>query len=79
MICDKCPLAQKTIGEILKTCKNEFNWLEMIVFIKEDIFHHFCKVSSDFKVSSIFQVTIFHPQIPNYQILNWHMRPKVKF
>ena len=22
-------LAQETVGEILKTCKNEFNWLEM--------------------------------------------------
>ena len=58
-----------TIGEILKTSKNAFNWLEIIFFIKEDIFHHFCKVSSDFK--SICLVTIFHPQIPNYQIRHW--------
>ena len=42
-------LDQETIGEILKTCKNEFNWLEMSFFIKEDIFPRFCKVSSDFK------------------------------
>ena len=44
-------LGQETIGEILKTCKNEFNWLKMIFFIKEDIFDHLCKVSSDFKTS----------------------------
>ena len=42
-------LDQETIGEILKTCKNDFNWLEMSFFIKEDIFDRFCKVSSDFK------------------------------
>ena len=42
-------LDQETIGEILKTCENEFNWLEMSFFIKEDIKedHRFCKVSSD--------------------------------
>ena len=55
---------QTTKGEILKTCKNEFDWLKMIFFIKEDTFHHLCKVSSDFK--PICQVTLFHPQIPNY-------------
>ena len=55
------------IGEILKTCKNEFNWLKMIFFRKEDILNHLCKVSSDFK--TFCQVTIFHPrfpQIPNH-------------
>ena len=60
-------LAQDTIGEILKTCKNEFDWLKMI-FIKEGIFHHFCKVSSDFK--TLCQVTIFHPK---YHMGNIHL------
>ena len=63
-------LPQETIGEILKTCKNEFDWLGMIFFMKEDIFHHFCKVSSDFK--SLRQVSIFHPTYPTDQ-------PLVKF
>ena len=52
-------LSHETIGEILKTCKNEFDWLKMIFFIKENIFHHFCKVSSDFK--TLCQISIFHP------------------
>ena len=54
-------------GEILKTSKNEFDWLKMIFFMKEGIHDHFCKVSSDFK--PFWQVTIFHtrlPQIPNH-------------
>ena len=47
--------------------ENEFDWLKMIFFMKEEIHHHFCKVSSDFK--PFWQVTIFHsrlPQIPNH-------------
>ena len=40
---------QETIDEILKPCKNEFDWLKMIFFMKEGIRDHFCKVSSDFK------------------------------
>ena len=63
----------ETIGEILKTCKNEFDWLKMTFFTKEGILDHFCQVSSDFK--TFYQVTIFHPQIPNYQIGHWHRRP----
>ena len=54
-------------GEILKTYKNEFDWLETIFFVKEGLRDHFCKVSSDFK--PFWQVTIFHtrlPQKPNY-------------
>ena len=60
-------LSQETIGEILKTCKNEFDWLKMFFFRKEDILDHLCKVSSDFK--PFCQVIIFHPrfpQIPNH-------------
>ena len=34
-------------GEILKTCKNEFDWLKTIFFMKKGIRDHFCKVSSD--------------------------------
>ena len=54
-------------GEILKTPKNEFDWLKIISFMKEGTRDHFCKVSSDFK--PFWQVTIFHsrlPQIPNH-------------
>ena len=54
-------------GEILKTSKNEFDWLKMIFFMKEGTHDHFCKVSSDFK--PFWQVTIFHTrltQIPNH-------------
>ena len=54
-------------GEILKTPKNEFDWLKRIFFMKEGIHDHFCKVSSDFKL--FWQVTIFHSrplQIPNH-------------
>ena len=34
-------------GEILKTYKNEFDWLKTIFFMKKGIRDHFCKVSSD--------------------------------
>ena len=44
--------------EILKTPKNEFDWLKMIFFMKESIRDHFCKVSSDFKI--FWQFTIFN-------------------
>ena len=45
-------------AEILKTYKNEFDWLKTIFFMKEGIRDHFCKVSSDLK--PFWQVTIFH-------------------
>ena len=50
-------------GEILKTYKNEFDWLKTIFFMKEDIRDHFCKVSSDLK--PFWQVTIFHTRPPH--------------
>ena len=54
-------------GEILKTYKNDFDWLKTIFFMKEGIRDHFCKVSSDLK--PFWQVTLFHnrlPQKPNH-------------
>ena len=36
-------------GEILKTYKNEFDWLKTIFFMKKGIRDHFYKVSSDLK------------------------------
>ena len=50
-------------GEILKTYKNEFEWLKTIFFMKEGIRDHFCKVSSDLK--PFWQVTIFHTRLPH--------------
>ena len=50
-------------GEILKTYKNEFEWLKKIFFMKEGIRDHFCKVSSDLK--PFWQVTIFHTRLPH--------------
>ena len=50
-------------GEILKTYKNEFEWLKTIFFMKKGIRDHFCKVSSDFK--PFWQVTIFHTRLPH--------------
>ena len=50
-------------GEILKTYKNEFDWLKTIFFMKKGIRDHFCKVSSDFK--QFWQVTIFHTRLPH--------------
>ena len=50
-------------GEILKTYKNEFEWLKTIFFMKEGIRDHLCKVSSDFK--PFWQVTIFHTRLPH--------------
>ena len=49
-------------GEILKTYKNEFDWLKTIFFVKEGLHDHFCKVSSDLK--PFWQVTIFHTRLP---------------
>ena len=46
---DTFAIPQETIGEILKTCKNEFDWLKTIFFMKEGIRDHFLKVSSDLK------------------------------
>ena len=50
-------------GEILKTYKNEFDWLKTIFFMKKRIRDHFYKVSSDFK--PFWQVTIFHIRLPH--------------
>ena len=50
-------------GEILKTTKNEFDWLKTIFFMKEGIRNHFCKVSSDLK--QFWQVNIFHTRLPH--------------
>ena len=50
-------------GEILKTYKNEFEWLKTIFFMKEGIRDHFWKVSSDLK--PFWQVTMFHTRHPH--------------
>ena len=50
-------------GEILKTYKNEFDWLKTIFFMKKGIRDHFWKVSSDLK--PFWQVTIFHTRLPH--------------
>ena len=50
-------------GEILKTYKNEFEWLKTIFFMKVGIRDYFCKVSSDLK--PFWQVTIFHTRLPH--------------
>ena len=50
-------------GEIIKTSKNEFDWLKTIFYMKEGIRDHFCKVSSDLK--QFWQVTIFHTRLPH--------------
>ena len=50
-------------GEILKTYKNEFEWLKTIFFMKKGIRDLFWKVSSDFK--PFWQVTIFHTRLPH--------------
>ena len=56
-------LGLRTRGEILKTYKNEFDWLKTIFFMKKGIRDHFCKVSSDLK--PFWQVTIFHTRLPH--------------
>ena len=58
-------------GEVLKTYKNEFEWLKTIFFMKEGIRDHFCKVSSDLK--PFWQVTIFTPDFPTNQIMDWDL------
>ena len=50
-------------GEILKTYKNEFEWLKTIFFMKEGIRDHFWKVSSDLK--PFWQVTMFYTRLPH--------------
>ena len=55
------------MGEILKTCKNKFDWLKMIFFIKEGIFHHLYKVSSDFKTFCQVTILYFTPDNMGYQ------------
>ena len=59
-------------GEILKTYKNEFDWLKTIFFMKKGIRDHFCKVSSDFK--PFWQVTIFHTRLPHKPNLGLGLR-----
>ena len=54
-------------SEILKTYKNEFEWLKTIFFMKKGIRDHFCTVSSDLK--PFWQVTIFYTRLrhkPNH-------------
>ena len=58
-------------GEILKTYKNEFEWLKTIFFMKEGIRDHFWKVSSDLK--PFWQVTMFHTRLPTNQIMDWDL------
>ena len=50
-------------SEILKTYKNEFEWLKTIFFMKKGIRDHFCTVSSDLK--PFWQVTIFYTRLPH--------------
>ena len=64
-------------GEILKTYKNEFEWLKTIFFMKEGIRDHFCKVSSDLK--PFWQVTIFHIRLPHKPNHGLGLRHGVKF
>ena len=59
-------------GEILKTYKNDFDWLKTIFFMKEGIRDHFCKVSSDLK--PFWQVTIFHTRLPHKPNLGLGLR-----
>ena len=58
-------------GEILKTYKNEFDWLKTIFSWKKAYAIIFCKVSSDFK--PFWQVTIFHTRLPTNEILDWDL------
>ena len=59
-------------GEILKTYKNEFEWLKTIFFMKKGIRDLFWKVSSDLK--PFWQVTIFHTRLPKTnQIMDWDL------
>ena len=59
-------------GEILKTYKNEFDWLKTIFFMKKGIREHFWKVSSDLK--PFWQVTIFHTRLPHKPNLGLGLR-----
>ena len=58
-------------GEILKTYKNEFDWLKTIFFMKEGIRDHFCKVSSDLKPFD--KLPYFTLDFPTNQIMNWDL------
>ena len=58
-------------GEILKTYKNEFDWLKTIFFMKKGIRDHFYKVSSDFK--PFWQVPYFTSDFPTNQIMDWDL------
>ena len=56
-------------GEILKTSKNEFDWLEMIFSWKKAyaiIFAKFQVISSHFD-----KLPYFTPDFPRYQIMDW--------
>ena len=58
-------------GEILKTYKNDYDWLKTIFLMKEGIRDHFCKVS---KISSNFdKLPYFTPDFPTNQIMDWDL------
>ena len=58
-------------GEILKTYKNEFEWLKTIFFMKKGIRDLFWKVSSDFKPFD--KLPYFTPDFPTNQIMDWDL------
>ena len=58
-------------GEILKTYKNEFEWLKTIFFMKKGIRDHFEKfqvISSNFD-----KLLYFTPDFPTNQIMDWDL------
>ena len=58
-------------GEILKTYKNDFDWLKTIFFMKEDIRDHFAKFQV---ISSYFdKLPYFKPDFPSNQIMDWDL------
>ena len=58
-------------GEILKTYKNEFDWLKTIFFMKEGIRDPFCKVSSD--LNHFDKLPYFTQDFPTNQIMDWDL------
>ena len=58
-------------GEILKTYKNDFDWLKSIFFMKEGIRDHFAKFQV---ISSYFdKLPYFTPDFPKNQIMDWDL------
>ena len=58
-------------GEILKTYKNEFEWLKTIFFMKKgirDLFEKFQVISSHFD-----KLPYFTPDFPTNQIMDWDL------